>query len=60
MMAFSPGRTEAKWYCTGLQIRDVHTESWILIFFHPGSQISDPGSNKKKEEGKKIVALPIL
>jgi hypothetical protein len=35
-----------------LRIRDVHPGIRILIFVHPGSQISDPGSkNSNKREG---------
>jgi hypothetical protein len=47
-----------------LRIRDVYPGSRILIFTHPGSRISDPGSriqNTKtgtKERGeKKFVAI---
>jgi hypothetical protein len=37
---------------TVLRIRDVYPGSWILIFTHSGSQISDPGSkNSNKREG---------
>ncbi len=33
--------------------------SWIQIFAHSGSRISDPVSNNSnKEEGKKLFALP--
>jgi len=35
-----------------LRIRDVYPRSRILIFTHPGSRISDPGSkNSSKREG---------
>ncbi len=39
-----------------LRIRDVYPGSWILIFTHLGSQISDPRSknNNKREGWKKI------
>ncbi len=38
-----------------LRIRDVYPGSRILIFTHPGSRISDPGSkNMYKREGEKI------
>ncbi len=38
-----------------LRIRDVYPGSRILIFTHPGSRISDPGSkNSNKREVKKI------
>jgi hypothetical protein len=30
-----------------LRIRDVYHRSRILIFTHPGSQISDPGSKDR-------------
>ncbi len=40
-----------------LWIRDVNSGSWILIFIHPGSQISDHGSkNSNKREGWKKVS----
>ncbi len=38
------------------RIRDVYPGSWILIFTHPGSRISDPGSKNStvpKERVKK-------
>ena len=39
-----------------LRIRDVYPGSRILIFTHPGSRISDPGSknSNKRERWKKI------
>ena len=42
-----------------LRIRDVYHRSRILIFTHPGSRISDPGSkNSNKREGwKKICSF---
>ncbi len=40
--------------CSVLRIRDVYPGSRILIFTHPGSRISDPGSkNSNKREGRK-------
>jgi hypothetical protein len=43
-----------------LRIRDVYPGSRILIFTHPGSRISDPGSKKsnKKRGEKKFVNIP--
>jgi hypothetical protein len=43
-----------------LRIRDVYPGSRILIFTHPGSRISDPGSkNSKKRDGwQKSVVIP--
>ena len=39
-----------------LRIRDVYHRSRILIFTHPGSRISDPGSkNSNKREGLKKI-----
>ncbi len=39
-----------------LRIRDVYPWSRILIFNHPGSRISDPGSkNRNKREGWKKI-----
>jgi hypothetical protein len=39
-----------------LRIRDVYPGSRILIFTHPGSRISDPGSkNSNKREGLKKI-----
>jgi hypothetical protein len=41
-----------------LRIWDVYPGYRILIFFQPGSRISDPGFNSnKKEEGGKFVVL---
>jgi hypothetical protein len=37
--------------------------SWILIFTHPGSRISDPGSknsNIREWDEKKIVVIPFF
>jgi hypothetical protein len=50
-------------YCTYpvpvLRIRYVYPGSRILIFTHPGSWISDPGSkNSNKREGEKNVVIP--
>ncbi len=40
-----------------LRIRDVYPGSRILIFTHPGSRISDPGSkNSNKREGYKKIS----
>jgi len=43
------------YYFAVWQIRDVYPESRILIFTHPGSRISDPGSknSNKKDIGEK-------
>jgi hypothetical protein len=38
-----------------LRIRDVYPGSRILIFTHPGSRISDPGSRIPKQEEKRVV-----
>jgi hypothetical protein len=35
-----------------LRIRDVYPGSRILIFTHPGSRISDPGSRIQKQQQK--------
>jgi hypothetical protein len=45
-----------------LRIQDVYPGSRILIFTHPGSRISDPGSkNSIKERGeKKLVVIPFF
>ncbi len=45
-----------------LRIRDVYPGSRILIYTHPGSRISDPGSkNSNKREGwKKNFVIPFL
>jgi hypothetical protein len=45
-----------------LRIRDVYPGSRILIFTHPGSQISDPESknNNKREKRKKLVVIPFF
>ncbi len=50
-----------------LRIRDVYLGSWIFIFTHPGSRISDPGSRipdpktATKESGeKKLVVIPFF
>ncbi len=42
------------------RIPDVYPGSRILIFTHPGSRISDPGSknSNKRERGKKIFVIP--
>jgi hypothetical protein len=42
-----------------LRIRDVYSGSRILIFIHPGSWISDPGSENSNKRGgrKKFVVL---
>jgi hypothetical protein len=37
---------------TVLRIRDVYPGSRILIFIHPGSRISDPGSRIQKQQQK--------
>jgi hypothetical protein len=41
-----------------MRIRDVYPESWILIFSHPGSRISDPESNNKRENMYKLGFSP--
>jgi hypothetical protein len=48
-----------------ISVADPECLSRILIFIHPGSQLSDPGSRKhgsnncnKRGEGKKFVVLP--
>jgi hypothetical protein len=38
-----------------LRIRDVYPGSRILIFTHPGSRISDPGSRIQKQQQKRGV-----
>jgi hypothetical protein len=38
-----------------LRIRDVYPGSRILIFTHPGSRISDPGSRIQKQQQKREV-----
>jgi hypothetical protein len=38
-----------------LQIKDVHPESRILTFTHPGSRIPNPGSRIQKQEQKRRV-----
>jgi hypothetical protein len=45
-----------------LRIRDVYPGSRILIFTHPGSRISDPGSknSNKRERWKKISCHTVL
>jgi hypothetical protein len=45
-----------------LRIRDVYPGSRILIFTHPGSRISDPGSkNSNKIEVKKnFFVVPFM
>ena len=45
-----------------LRIRNFYPGSWILIFTHPGSRSSDPGSkNSNKREGwKKICCHTFL
>jgi hypothetical protein len=46
---------------TVLRIQDVYPGSRILIFTHPGSRISDPGSkNSNKREGMKKNLLSCL
>jgi hypothetical protein len=39
------------------QIRDVYPGSRILIFTHPGSQITDPKTATKERGGKKLVVI---
>jgi hypothetical protein len=41
-----------------LRIRDVYPGSWILIFTHPGSRISDPITATKERGEKKFVVIP--
>jgi hypothetical protein len=46
-----------------LRIWDVYTDHVyrILIIIHPGSRISDPGSNNSnKKGGEKLVVLPFF
>jgi hypothetical protein len=45
-----------------LRIRLFYPGSLIVIFIHPGSRISDPGSNNstKRGGGKNFVVLPFL
>jgi hypothetical protein len=38
-----------------LRIQDVYPGSRILIFTHPGSRISDPGSRIQKQQQKTVV-----
>jgi hypothetical protein len=45
---------EAVW-----RIRDVYLGSRILIFTHPGSRISDPGSRIQKQQQKREVKKKI-
>jgi hypothetical protein len=49
-----------RFYLTVLRIRDVYPGSRNLIFTHPGSRISDPGSksSNKREGWKKFVVIP--
>jgi hypothetical protein len=42
------------------RIRDVYPGSRILIFTHPGSRISDPGSRILKQEQKREVKKNLL
>ncbi len=42
-----------------LRIRDVYPGSRILIFTHPGSRISDPGSRIQKQQQKREVKKKI-
>ena len=42
-----------------LRIRDVYPGSRILIFTHPGSRISDPGSRIQKLQQKRGVKKKI-
>ncbi len=43
-----------------LRIRDVYPGSRILIFTHPGSRISDPGSQIQKQVEKRGVKKKFL
>jgi hypothetical protein len=42
------------------RIRDVYPGSRILIFNHPGSRISDPGSRIQKQQQKREVKKNLL
>ncbi len=55
------GKGEGRFYSV-LRIRDVYPGSRILIFTHPGSRISDPGSknSNKREMWKKISCHTFL
>ncbi len=52
-------QTPIQVYCSSvLRIRDVYPGSRILIFTHPGSLISDPGSRILKQQQKRIFVKP--
>jgi hypothetical protein len=46
----SPGEGKTSILRSVLRIRDVYPGSRILIFTHPGSRTSDPGSRIKKQQ----------
>jgi hypothetical protein len=46
---------ESAMICTVLRIREVYPGSRILIFTHPGSRISDPGSKNSNKRGVKKI-----
>jgi hypothetical protein len=47
--------------CAVWRIREVYPGSRILIFTHPGSRISDPGSKNSNDIGeKKFVVIPFF
>jgi hypothetical protein len=50
-----PPRPLAECFLPVLRIRDVYPGSRILIFTHPGSRISDPGSRIQKQRQKRGV-----
>jgi hypothetical protein len=43
-----------------LRIRDVYPGFWILIFTHPGSQISDPKTATKERGEKNLLSYICL
>ncbi len=49
-----------RYLLTVLRIRDVYPGSRILIFIHPGSRNSDPGSRIQKQQQKRGVKKNLL
>jgi hypothetical protein len=45
---------------TVLRVRDAYPETWILIFTHARSRISDPKVAIKESGEKKFVVIPFL